>query len=78
MTIPPYTGGEEDIFVFPLTVVLPGGKEIDTGYGCPWPGYQQTAADYIRMAGAAGFTLKTCQSSDSTFSMVFVKTDFRY
>lgn len=73
IVIPPYPGGEQDVFVFPLTAVLPDGQTIETGYGCPWPEFNQTVEDYIRMAGEAGFTVKSCQESNDNFYMELVK-----
>ena len=73
ITIPPYPGGEQDIFVFPLTVHLPGGKEIETGYGCPWPGCAQTLADYLRLAAEAGLTTRACQENGDHFYLELSK-----
>jgi len=73
ITIPPFPGGEEELFVFPLTVNLPDGRKIETGYGCPWPGYNQSVEDYVRMAGKAGFTIKSSQVSNCTFYMELMR-----
>jgi ubiquinone/menaquinone biosynthesis C-methylase UbiE len=73
ITIPPYPGEAQDIFVFPLKIVLPDGKEIETGYGCPWPNYHQTVDDYIHTAQAAGFTIKSCQAFSAVFSLELVR-----
>jgi ubiquinone/menaquinone biosynthesis C-methylase UbiE len=73
ISIPPFPGGEEELFVFPLTARLPNGETIETGYGCPWQGYQQTQDDYIRMAEEAGFTLQSSQASDCTFTLELMK-----
>jgi ubiquinone/menaquinone biosynthesis C-methylase UbiE len=73
LTIPPFTGGEEDMFVFPLTVTLPEGQTITTNYGCPWPGWEQTMEDYRRMGQEAGFSVQTCQAEKSTFFITLVR-----
>jgi ubiquinone/menaquinone biosynthesis C-methylase UbiE len=73
LVIPPFPGGEKDRFIMPLRVVLPNEEIIETGYGRPWPDCQQAVDDYVRMAGEAGFTIKTCQETGSTFAMQLVK-----
>ena len=88
LTIPPYPGGEQDIFACPLSVRLPDGSEIETGYGCPWPGHAQTAADFLRIASEAGFceggsteagltegalTTQTRQAEGASFYLELVK-----
>lgn len=73
ITIPPKPQAGEDIFMFPLTVSLPGGQAIETGYGCPWSGYHQTVEDYCRLAESAGFTRAALQVSQPLFSMEWVK-----
>ncbi len=71
--IPPFPGGEQDIYVLMLTITLPDGREIQTGYGCPWPDHAQSADDYVSWAAQAGFTAKTCQASGALFQLELVK-----
>ena len=73
LTIPPFPGGDEELYVFPLTVALPGGRTIETNYGCPWQGWEQTMEDYLRMAREAGFSVETCQAEKSTFFIDLVR-----
>jgi len=71
--IPPYPGGEQDVYVLLLTIAMPDGREIQAGYGCPWPDHAQSAEDYVRWAAQAGFTVKNCQASGALFQMELVK-----
>lgn len=73
LTIPSFPGGDEDMYVFPLTVMLPDGRTISTNYGCPWPGWEQTIEDYLRMAQEAGFSVQTYQAENSTFFVNLMK-----
>ena len=50
MTFPPRTHEKKDIAVFPLTVELPDGAEICTGYGVPWPAEGRDPAYYVQLA----------------------------
>ncbi len=69
LMIPPYLGGVEDIFVVPLTVLLPDGEEIETKFGCPWADYQQTVDDYLQLASRAGFRVISSEVSGMTFEL---------
>lgn len=44
--------GGRPMMTFPLTVVMPGGKTIETGYGC-WT-HEQDPKDFVAMASKAG------------------------
>jgi ubiquinone/menaquinone biosynthesis C-methylase UbiE len=45
----------KDIAVFPISVELPGGKEVSTRYGVRWPTEGRDAAYYKQLAKASGF-----------------------
>jgi ribosomal protein S18 acetylase RimI-like enzyme/trans-aconitate methyltransferase len=53
--LPPRTDEKKDIAVFPISVELPGGKEVSTRYGVRWPTEGRDAAYYQQLAEAAGF-----------------------
>ena len=44
--------GGRPLMTFPLTVVMPGGKTIETGYGC-WT-HDQDPKEFVAMAAMAG------------------------
>lgn len=71
--IPPYPGGEQDIFIVPLEIRLPDDKVIETGYGALWPGHEQNADLYARLAEASGFTVKMCLESAEKFYLELKK-----
>jgi len=73
ISIPPKAQDGEDIFMFPLTVSLPDGRKIETGYGCPWLGYHQTVEETCRLAEEAGLTRAAVQVSEPLFFMEWVK-----
>jgi len=73
VTIPPYPGGGQDIFVIPLSVHLPDGRQIETGYGCLWEGHAQKLEDFTALALEAGFQVETSEQSGSTFRLVLVR-----
>jgi SAM-dependent methyltransferase len=53
--MPPRSDEKKDIAVFPISVELPGGKEVSTRYGVRWPTEGRDAAYYQQLAEAAGF-----------------------
>ena len=73
LTVPPYPQGGEEFFVVPLTVLLPNGEKIETNFGCPWAGYQQTVDDYLQLAERTGFRVLACQGSGSIFEMTLAR-----
>jgi ribosomal protein S18 acetylase RimI-like enzyme/ubiquinone/menaquinone biosynthesis C-methylase UbiE len=53
--MPPRSDEKKDIAVFPISVELPGGKEVSTRYGVRWPTEGRDAACYKQLATSAGF-----------------------
>jgi ubiquinone/menaquinone biosynthesis C-methylase UbiE len=53
--MPPRSDEKKDIAVFPISVELPGGKEVSTRYGVRWPTEGRDAAYYQQLATSAGF-----------------------
>jgi ubiquinone/menaquinone biosynthesis C-methylase UbiE len=72
-TIPPFPGGEKEIYIIPLTVILPNGKEIETGYGAPWADFAQSKEDFLRMANDSGFELVCQETNNDLFFLEFRK-----
>ncbi len=59
------------IFMVPLRVLLPGDRQVDTGYGCR---RRDQDADAVRkMAEEAGLVLEESRSSGGTFFLRFRK-----
>ncbi len=73
MTVPPYPGGSEDVYTVQVTTHLPDGRALEAGYGCPWPDWQQNAADYAHLAREAGFRLVNSVENDLLFHMELLK-----
>jgi GNAT superfamily N-acetyltransferase/ubiquinone/menaquinone biosynthesis C-methylase UbiE len=53
--MPPRSDEKKDIAVFPISVELPGGKEVSTRYGVRWPTEGRDAAYYKQLAKASRF-----------------------
>jgi ubiquinone/menaquinone biosynthesis C-methylase UbiE len=73
MTIPPFPGGDEDFYTIRVTAHLPDGRSLEAGYGCPWPGWQQSAADYAHLAREAGFQVANSVEDGAIFYLELVK-----
>jgi ribosomal protein S18 acetylase RimI-like enzyme len=52
--LPPRSEEAKDLVLVPITVTLPDGQQISTGYGSPWPAAGRDASHYARLAAAAG------------------------
>jgi SAM-dependent methyltransferase len=72
--IPPREDAEQDIAAYPFRFILPG-EEIETGYGVRWPEAGRKTSEYVRLAEAAGFDVKTHQKDEHVFYIEFVKRD---
>jgi ubiquinone/menaquinone biosynthesis C-methylase UbiE len=73
VTIPPFPGGSEDIYTIRVTATLPDGRTIEAGYGAPWPGWQQSAADYAHLAREAGFVVTENAENELLFHLELQK-----
>jgi ubiquinone/menaquinone biosynthesis C-methylase UbiE len=56
---------------FFLTVTLPDGRNIETGFGCR--ARDQDMDDFIRLAEREGLQAKTAEREGLTFHVVFMK-----
>lgn len=57
----------KDIAAFPFLFHLPGGKEVQTGYGVHWPPSLHDLAYYVRLAEKAGFRVVKRSEAGRTF-----------
>ena len=57
----------KDIAAFPFLFHLPGGKEVQTGYGVRWPPSLHDLAYYVRLAEKAGFRVTRRSEAGRTF-----------
>ena len=73
LVVPPYPGGEQDVYVFRITVNLPDGRKIETGYGTLWPDRVQNVDYFTQLATETGFKVIECQQKDQTYHLVFEK-----
>ncbi len=73
LTIPPYPGGKEDVYVIRINALLPDGRALEAGYGCPWPNWQQNAADYAHLAREAGFRVVNSMETGLIFHLELIK-----
>lgn len=71
--VPPFPGGEKDIYLIRLTVNLPGGRVVRTGYGALWPERQFSAADLLRLAAETGFEVAACSEDRLSFAVELFK-----
>ncbi|MDD4903638.1 MAG: GNAT family N-acetyltransferase [Candidatus Bipolaricaulis sp.] len=71
--IPPRTGEKRDIVVFPMTIDLPDGKVVSTGYGVRWPDGGRDAAYYRHVAEAAQFEVVSEHATERHFAMELAK-----
>ena len=65
---------KKEIAVFRLTVKLPH-KDIDTGYGVPWPKKEQGLAHYIQLAKEVGFKVVTKKDNVHWFYLELKKKE---
>ncbi|MFX1300087.1 MAG: class I SAM-dependent methyltransferase [Promethearchaeota archaeon] len=72
VTIPPVTDSTKNLFVVPLTIHLPH-EQVQTAYGVPWHGRQQTLDDYLQLAQQTGLKPVSQQTTDHTFYITFTK-----
>jgi ubiquinone/menaquinone biosynthesis C-methylase UbiE len=63
--------GGRPMMTFPLTVVMPGGKTIETGYGC-WT-HEQDPKDFVAMAAKVGLREVRQSREGDTFFLELVK-----
>jgi len=52
--LPPRSDEAKDLVLVPITVTLPGGQQVSTGYGVRWSTEGRDASHYARLATAAG------------------------
>ncbi|MGD8968224.1 MAG: class I SAM-dependent methyltransferase [Anaerolineae bacterium] len=57
---------DKDVVAVMLTVKLPG-REIETGYGTPWPSEERSSAYYAQSAQNAGFDVVAQRPMDRLF-----------
>jgi len=67
--VPPFPGGEKDVFVLRLAIRLPDGREINTGYGTLWPQQRLDSAELLRLAASAGFEVNACTEDGLAFAL---------
>jgi ubiquinone/menaquinone biosynthesis C-methylase UbiE len=58
---------DKDIAAFPFLFHLPGGKEVQTGYGVHWAPSLHDLAYYVRLAEKAGFKVVKRSEAGRTF-----------
>jgi ribosomal protein S18 acetylase RimI-like enzyme len=61
--IPPRSGDKKDVAIFPMTIDLPDGKSVSTGYGVRWPAEGRDAAYYERLAEEVGFKVVSTRAT---------------
>jgi SAM-dependent methyltransferase len=71
--IPPRRGGKKDVVVFPMTIDLPDGKVVSTGYGVRWPDEGRDEVHYQCLAEAVGFEVVSTRVTGQHFSMELEK-----
>lgn len=71
--IPPFPGGEKDIFVVPVEILLPD-KKISTGYGTLWPNNEQDLAYYKNLGQEVGFEVIITKAKNQNFYLCFQKS----
>lgn len=67
--IPPFPGGERDIYIVRLTVRLPDGSDIHTGYGALWPKQDLNSARLLQHAVDAGFEIAARDDGPLAFTL---------
>lgn len=70
--IPEFPGGNQDIFVIPMTINLQKNK-IDTGYGISWPGREQNLRELTALGKNTGFQVVTAKTTDKVFKLTLRK-----
>lgn len=69
---PPRTDEKKDIAVFPMTIDLPDGKSVSTGYGVRWPAEGRDVEYYRRLAEAGKFAVSSVRATERHFTMCLV------
>ncbi len=72
--LPPRVDEGKDVAVVPVTVALPNGKAISTGYGVRCPEEGRDAAYYPRLAEAAGFETLCVDVAEQQIAIVLRKS----
>jgi SAM-dependent methyltransferase len=72
--IPPRGDAKQDIAAYPFRFILPD-REIETGYGVRWPEDGRQTSEYVALAEAAGFRVKTHRKDDHVFYLELVKRE---
>ncbi|MDD5264162.1 MAG: bifunctional GNAT family N-acetyltransferase/class I SAM-dependent methyltransferase [Candidatus Bipolaricaulis sp.] len=72
--IPPRGGNKKDAVIFPMTIDLPTGTVVSTGYGVRWPDEGRDAAYYQRLAEAVGFDVVSACATGKHFAMELKKS----
>ncbi len=62
-----------EIVLQPLTLVMPDGVRLETGYGCRWEGKYQDALSLAMTAERAGFYVLASQDMDALFRLQLEK-----
>jgi ubiquinone/menaquinone biosynthesis C-methylase UbiE len=74
MSIPQRLDDERDIFVLPLLVKI-GSKEIETGYGQPWPEKVRDLPFYLDLAKESGFHVVDQKKNKRVFFLQLQKPE---
>jgi len=73
-SIPQRMDDERDIFVVPVLVKV-GGKQIETGYGQPWPEEVRDLAFYLGLAEESGFHVVDQEKNGQVFFLQLQKPE---
>jgi ubiquinone/menaquinone biosynthesis C-methylase UbiE len=73
-SIPQRMDDERDIFVIPVLVKV-SGKEIETGYGQPWPEEVRDLAFYLDLAEQSGFQIVDRNKNGQVFFLQLQKPE---
>lgn len=71
LTFKASSAGDKKVVAFPLTVTLPDGRKVETGYGCRVR--DQDMDGFISLAEKAGLCVGSSERSAQTFRMVLRK-----
>jgi len=63
---------DKEISVVPLTVMLPDGRSVETGYGCKI--HDQDLGDFLDLAGKSGFEVLESDYTGETFFLQLKKS----
>jgi SAM-dependent methyltransferase len=72
--IPPRGGDKKDVVIYPMTIELPDGKVVSTGYGVHWPSEGRDVGYYRALAEEAGFGVVSQRATGQHVFMELQKT----